>query len=113
MLTSLFKKQHERNARLPDGELERRRREEQRVRERGRKQAECRAYQEEDLKHKHLHGGAFRYRKGLAQVTENVYPLVKKALSEIGGTHVPNWHEHGCEFYVQRFAQRDPGPFPG
>jgi hypothetical protein len=57
MLTSLFKKQHERNARLPDGELERRRREEQRVRERDRIQAEYRAHQEEDLKHKHLHGG--------------------------------------------------------
>ena len=82
MLTSLFKKQHERNARLPDGELERLRREEQRVRERDRIQAEYRAHQEEDLKHKHLHGGAFRYRKGLAQVTENVYPLA--ALSEEG-----------------------------
>jgi hypothetical protein len=55
MLNSLFKKQHERNARLPEGELERRRQEAQRVRERDRKQAEYRAYQEdeeEDLKHK-------------------------------------------------------------
>ena len=49
MLNSLFKKQHERNARLPDGELERRRREAQRVRERDRKQAEYRAHQEEGL----------------------------------------------------------------
>ena len=58
MLNSLFKKQHERNARLPEGELERRRQEAQRVRERARKQAECKAYQEEGLEHKHLHGGA-------------------------------------------------------
>lgn len=50
MLTSLFKKQHERNARLPAGELERRRREEQRVRERDRIHAEYRAHQEDDLK---------------------------------------------------------------
>jgi hypothetical protein len=66
MLSGLFKKQHERNARLPAGELERRRREAERVQERDRKQAEYRAHQEEDLKHKRLHRGPFRYRKGLA-----------------------------------------------
>jgi hypothetical protein len=87
MLSGLFAKQHERNAWLPAGELERRRREAERVRERDRVRAEYRAYQEADFLKRKLHGGPFRYRKGLAQVHENVYPSAKKALSESGGIY--------------------------
>jgi hypothetical protein len=60
MPNSLFKKQHERNARLPEGELERRREEAQRVRERHSKS--------DQFAPPHAHDSASQGGGGLAQL---------------------------------------------